>query len=78
MSKKCKKGCTTLNYIEPFFIVASGGTGCVLISAFASCWYSYRNYEFCSWSRNCATTAGIKKFKSIIKKKRKRKEKIFF
>ena len=34
MSKKHKKVCTTLNYIEHFLILASTTTGCVSISAF--------------------------------------------
>ena len=33
MSKKHKKVCTTLNYIEHFFILGSTITGCVSISA---------------------------------------------
>ena len=36
MSKKHKKVCKTLNYIEHFFILASTVTGCISISAFAS------------------------------------------
>ena len=36
MSKKNKKFCTTLNYIEHFLILASAVTGCISISAFAS------------------------------------------
>ena len=36
MSKKHKKVCTTLNYIEHCLILASTITGCVSISAFAS------------------------------------------
>ena len=36
MSKKHKKLCTTLNYIEHFVILASTITGCVSFSAFAS------------------------------------------
>ena len=36
MSKKQKKVCTILNYIEHFLILASAITGCVSISAFAS------------------------------------------
>ena len=36
MSKKHKKVCTTLNYIENFLILASTITGCNSISAFAS------------------------------------------
>ena len=36
MSKKHKKVCTALDYIEHFLILASIITGCVSISAFAS------------------------------------------
>ena len=36
MSKKHKKICSTLNYIEHFLILSSTITGCVSISAFAS------------------------------------------
>ena len=36
ISKKHKKICATLNYIEHFLILASTVTGCVSISAFAS------------------------------------------
>ena len=36
MSKKHKKVCTTLNYIEHFLILGSTIIGCVSISAFAS------------------------------------------
>ena len=36
MSKKHKKVCTTLSYIEQFLILASTNTGCISISVFAS------------------------------------------
>ena len=36
MSRKHKKLCTTLNYVEQFLILAFTITGCILISAFAS------------------------------------------
>ena len=36
MSKKHKKVCTTLNYIEQFLILGSTITGCVSISVFVS------------------------------------------
>ena len=54
MSRKHKKICITLNYIEHFLILASAITGYISISAFASllAWYSYRNYEFCIWIKN--------------------------
>ena len=36
MSRKYKKVCTTLNYIERFLILVSTITRCISISAFAS------------------------------------------
>ena len=36
MSKRHKKVCTTLNYIEHFLILASTATGCISISSLAS------------------------------------------
>ena len=36
MSKKHKKVCRTLNYIENFLVLASAITGCISISAFSS------------------------------------------
>ena len=36
MSRKHKKVCATLNYIEQFLILAAAVTGCISISAFAS------------------------------------------
>ena len=36
MSKKYKKVCTTLNYLEYFIILAYAVTGCILISDFTS------------------------------------------
>ena len=46
ISKKHKKVCTTINYIEHFLILASATTGCV------SSWYSNSNYEFYSRIEN--------------------------
>ena len=36
ISRKHKKVCTTVNYIEHFFVLASAITGCMSISVFAS------------------------------------------
>ena len=36
ISKKHKKNCTRLNFIERFLILPSAVTGCILVSAFAS------------------------------------------
>ena len=53
MSKKHKKVCIALSYIEPLLILVSAVTACVCISAFFFfSWYSYRNYEFCNRIKN--------------------------
>ena len=77
MSKKHQDVCTTLNYIEQFLILASTITGCISISASAyligipiGMTSSVVGFKI------CALTAGIKKCKSIIKKKKKKHDKI--
>ena len=77
MSKTHKKVCTSLNYIENFLILASTITGCVSISAFASLvgipiGIMSSEIEL----KICAITAGVKKYKSIVKKKKKNHDKI--
>ena len=77
LSKKHKKVCTTLNYIEHFLILASTITGCVSISAFASLiGIPIGITSSAIGLKICAITAGIKKYKSIIKKKKKKHDKI--
>ena len=77
MSKKHKKVCTTLNYIEHFLILGSTATGCVSISAFASSvGIPIGITSSAIGLKICAITAGIKKYKSIIKKKKKKHDKI--
>ena len=77
MSRKHKKVCTTLNYIEHFLILASTITGCVSISAFASLiGIPIGITSSAIGLKICAITAGIKKYKSIIKKKKKKHDKI--
>ena len=77
MSKKHKKVCTTLNYIEHFLILASTITGCVSISAFASLiGIPIRVTSSAIGLKICAITTGIKKYMSIIKKKKMKHEKI--
>ena len=39
-------------------------------------WYSYRNYEFCNRIKIWEITSGIKRYKSIIKKKKNKHDKI--
>ena len=76
MSKKHKKVCTTLNYIEHFLILASTITGCISISAFASLIGILIGITSSAIGlKICAITAGIKKYKSIIKKKKKKHDK---
>ena len=79
MSKKHKKVCTTLNYIEHFLILGSTIAGCVFISAFASLVGIPIGITSSAIGLNiCAVTAAIKKYKSMIKKKKKKHDKIVF
>ena len=76
ISKKHKKVCTALNYIKNFNIIASTVTGCVSISAFAS--LLGIPIEIASSAiglKICELIAGVKKYKSIIKKIRKKHDK---
>ena len=76
MSKKHKKICTTLNYIEHFLIFSSTITGCVSISTFASLIGIPIGITSSAIGLNIfAITAGIKKYKLIIKKKNNRHDK---
>ena len=77
MSKKYKKTCKYLNYVEHLLILASTITSCVSVSAFASlvC-VSVDNTSSAIRINICAITAGIKKYKSIIKRKKKKHKKI--
>ena len=70
MTKKQKKVCTILNYIDHFFVLASAGTGCISVSDFASLLdipIEITNYAI--GLKICTITAGIKNYKSISKKK---------
>ena len=76
MSKKHKQICITLNYIEQFLILASTITGCVSISAFASLVGISVGITSCAIGlKICVITAGMKKYKSTIKKKKKKHDK---
>ena len=69
MSRKHKKVCTTLIYIENFLILASTITRCISIFAFASLiGIPIGITSFAVGLKICATASGIKKYKSIIKK----------
>ena len=77
MSKKHRKVCTTLNYIEHFLILGSAITGCVSISGFASLVGVPIGITSSAIGLPiCEITAAIKKYKSIIKKKKKKFDKI--
>ena len=57
--------------LSTFFILASIVNGCILISAFAClCGIPAEIMSSAIVSKICAITAGIKKYKSIIKKKK--------
>ena len=73
MSKKHKKVSTILNYNEHFLILASAVTGCISISAFTSL------LDITSSAiglKIYVTNARIKKYKSIIKEKKRKHNKI--
>ena len=70
MSKKHKKLCRVLNYTEHLLIVISTITGCVYISAFASLVrISVGITSSAIRVKVCVITAGIKKYKSVDKKR---------
>ena len=71
LSKWHKNVCRTLNYNEHFLILASAITGCVLISAFATLvGIPVGITNSAEGLKICAITATVKKYKSIIKKKK--------
>ena len=62
-----------LNYIKHFLILASTITGCISVSAFACLVGIPKGITSSAKGLQiCAITAGIKKYKSIIKKKEKK------
>ena len=77
MSKKHKKCCRVLNYVDHLFIVISTITGCVSISAFASLvGIPIGITSSATRSKTCPITARITWYKSIIKKKKKKHDKV--
>ena len=72
MSEKYKKACKYLNYVEHFLILALPITGCVLISALPSFVNILVDITSSAVGINtCPIAAGLKKYKSMIKKKKK-------
>ena len=77
MTKKRKKLCKTLNYTEHFLILASTITECISISPFASSVIiSIAMKSSGIELKIFAILAGIKKYKSISKKKKKKHDQI--
>ena len=78
ISKKHKKVCRTLNYIKHFLILGSTITCCVSISSFASSiGIPIGITSSAGGLKICVTTATIKIFESIIKKKKKEPDRNF-
>ena len=79
VSKKHGKVCRTLIYNEHFLISFSTIVGCVSISAIASLVGITKGITSSAIGlKICAITAAIKKYKSIIKKKKKKHDQIVF
>ena len=77
MSKKHKKVGTIVNYIYHFLILASTITGCISISVVSSSiGIPIGITSSPTGLKICTITAGIKKYKSIIKKKTKKRDEI--
>ena len=77
MSEKHKKSYGHLNYVEHLLILVSTITNCVSISAFASLVCVPVGITSSAVGiKICAITAGIKMFKSIMKKTKKKHDKI--
>ena len=77
MSNKHRKVFTTLNYIEHVLILASAVIRCISLCALASLLGIPIGIASSMIGLNiCAMTAWFKKFKSIIKKKKKKHNKI--
>ena len=77
MSRKHKKVCTALNYVEHFLILACTINWCISISAFASLFgIPIGITTFAVGLKIYAIAAGIKTYKSINKKKKTKQCKI--
>ena len=77
MSEKHKKACASLNYIKHFLILASAITRCISIPTFPSLvGIPVTIMSSAVELKICAITAAIKKFKSIIKKKKNKHDEI--
>ena len=76
MSNKHKKVCASLNYIEHFLILVSAETTCISIYVVVSLFVILIGITSSAAELKIyAITAGIKKYQSIIKKKKKKHDK---
>ena len=72
MSEKQKKVYRALNYFENFLVFVSAVSDCVFVSVFASSvGVSAGILSSAVELKICAITVGIKKYRSIIKKREK-------
>ena len=77
LRNKNKKVCTTLNYIEHSLTLFLAVTVCISISGFASSVNISKGImNFTIGVNSCANIGRIKKYKSIIKKKKKNHDEI--
>ena len=77
MSKNRKKVCECVKLIEHFFILVSTITGSISFSAFSSLiGIPIGITSSAIGLKICATTTGIKKYKSVTKKKKKKHNEI--
>ena len=77
MSAKYKKTCKYLNYVEHLLILASTVSGCASFSAFSSLLaFPIGITSSLVGLKNCVITAGIKNFKSVMKKRKKNHDEI--
>ena len=77
MSEKYKKTCKYLNYVEHLLILVSTVTGCVSISVLASLVAIHVGITSSDIGiKICEIIAGIKKYKPIIKKEKKKHDQI--
>ena len=77
MSKKDKNVCRVLSYFEHFLVFISEFSGYVSMSAFTSSVVVPLGITGSAVGKKiCTTTAGIKKYKSITKEKKKKHDKI--
>ena len=77
MNKKHKKTCKYLDYVEHLLIFISTVTGCVSISAFTSLVVVPVGITSSAVGiKMYAITAGIKNYKSVIEKKKRKHDEI--